>query len=107
LFIGSNSFIGLLLFPQPVNTSENTLIGPLCVATTGIIRLESPRLNPKVNNRIRIITIVIINGIVININPMVDVSYLIPQAIVAFSLCHGYNDVNEQHSSIIAYNDTI
>jgi hypothetical protein len=44
---------------------------------------------------------------VININPMVDVSYLILQAIVAISICHGYNDVDEQHSSIIAYNDTI
>jgi hypothetical protein len=107
LLKGSNSFIGLLLFPPPVNTSENTLIGPICVATTGIIRLESPRLNPKVNNRIRIITIVIFNGIVININPMVDVSYLILQVIVTFSICHGYNDVDEQHSSIIAYKDTI
>jgi hypothetical protein len=39
---------------------------------------------------------------------MVDVSYLILQAIVAFSICHGYNDVDEQqHSSIIAYKDTI
>jgi hypothetical protein len=102
--MGSNSFIGLLLFPQPVNTSENTLIGPICVAATGIVRLESPRLNPKVNNRIRITTIVIFNGIVININPIVDVSYLILQTIVPFSICHAYNDVDEQHSSIIAYN---
>jgi hypothetical protein len=38
---------------------------------------------------------------------MVDVSYLILQAIVAFSISHGYNDVDEQHSSIIADNDTI
>jgi len=38
---------------------------------------------------------------------MVDVSYLILQAIVAFSICHGYNDVDEQHSFIITHNDTI
>jgi hypothetical protein len=38
---------------------------------------------------------------------MLDVSYLILQAIVAFSISHGYNDVDEQHSSIIAGNDTI
>ena len=54
-----------------------------------------------------ITTIVIFNGFVININPMVDVSYLILQAIVAFSICHGYNDVDEQQSSITAYKDTI
>lgn len=72
-----------------------------------VYQIKSPRLNPKVNNRIRITTTIIINGIVININPMVDVSYLILQAIVAFSISHGYNDVDEQHSSVIARNDTI
>jgi hypothetical protein len=70
-------------------------------------QIKSPRLNPKVNNSIRIITTIIFNGIVININPMVGVSYLILQAIVAFSISHGYNDVDEQHSSVIARNDTI
>ena len=38
---------------------------------------------------------------------MFDVSYLILRAIVAFSISHGYNDVDEQHSSVIARNDTI
>jgi len=56
---------------------------------------------------VRLFSIVIFNGIVINITPIVEVSFLILQAIVAISICHGYNDVDEQHSSITAYKDTI